>query len=159
MAVPRLTLPGVVGRFAVLSLLLSFALAGCAVHWVSDYDEVLDRTATETQQKITLLLTQVQNPSSPARQYANSARTYEEILSDLHAMRTRAEANNAQGENAETIVQIGKIEENVALVEEEHRRKPSGPSPDFAALAQRTIDVQFHALIQFELAKKRGEGG
>jgi len=146
------------GSFAAQLLLVSLALSACAVQFVSDYDEVLDRAATETQRKITLLLTEVQNPSSPARNYANSAKTYSEILSDLHTMRTRAEANNTRGGNAETIVQIGKIEENVVLIQEEHRRTPSGLPPDFIAPAQRIIDVQFHALIEFELAKKRGVG-
>lgn len=142
------------GRAVVLALLLSLALGACAVRFVSDYDEVLDRSATETHAELTAFLDQLQDPSSPKRGYAASAETYATILGDLHAMRSRAQSNNADGGNAETVTQIETIEENVELLRDQHRKRP--PSADAVRLTQQAIDLQFEALIRLELAKKRG---
>jgi hypothetical protein len=139
------------------AFLLCMALAACAVHFVSDYDEVLDRTATETQKKITLLLTTLKDPSAPERKYSVAEKSYGEILSDLHAVRTRAEANNSQGGNTDTINQINTIETNVIRLQELHKDHPGSLNTGALELAQRVMDVQFKSLIQFELAKKRGK--
>ncbi|MGH6924792.1 MAG: hypothetical protein ACRED5_13740 [Propylenella sp.] len=142
-------------RFAFV-FVVSVALAACTVSFVSSYDDVFDKSAADTQKKITLLLTELQKPGSQARRYANSAKTYSDIGADLHTLRVRAEANNTDGKNADTLTILGTIQQNMVLLEDEHRRQPSGPSPDFVQLAQRQIDVQFVSLIQFERAKKRG---
>ena len=145
------------GRHLVwLALLLALTLAACAVRFVSEYDDVLDRTATETQQKVTVLFNQLQDPSSPSRRYDKARETYDEIAGDLHAMRTRAEANNAGGRNADTLTIITTLEDNLELVREQHRLSPRGLPSDFVRPAQELMDVQFRALIQLELAKKRG---
>lgn len=142
-------------RFALV-LFLTIALSACAVQFVSGYDEVFDRSASETQRSIALLLNELQDPASPTRNYRSSATRYAEIAADLHALRARAEAHDEGGRNAETLTILGTIEDNIALVEERHKRSPSGLSVAFVQSAQGLIDLQFRSLIQLELAKKRG---
>lgn len=144
-----------IGGRLLLSLYLAIALAGCAVQFVSAYDEVFDRSANEAQQNLALLLTELQDPASPSRTYRNSAPPFAEIAADLHALRVRAEANNEGGRNAETITIVDTIQENVALRQERHRPNPGGPPAAFVQSAQGLLDLQFRSLIAFEFTKKR----
>jgi hypothetical protein len=138
-----------------LSLLLILTLSACAVHLVSSYDEVFDRAATDTQKKIVLLFEELKRPASPARQYRNSPGTYADIGADLHTLRVRAQANTVGAPNSETVAIVDSISQNMRLVEEQHRRKPAGPSVAFLETAEDQIDLQFLALIQLEIAKRR----
>ena len=138
-----------------LSIFLVVALAACSVSLISAYDDIFDKSAADTQKKVSLLMEQLQREGSAARQYSNSVKAYTDIDADLHFLLVRAEANSSSGPNSETVTIVQTIQQNMALVEEQHRRKPSGPSMAFLQSAQQQLDLQFVALIQLELAKKR----
>jgi hypothetical protein len=137
------------------SLLLVLTLAACSVHLIAAYDEVFDKAAAETQKKIAHLMEGLRREGSPERHYSRAAKDYADINADLHSLRVRAEANAFGAPNDESIKIVDTILANMQLLEEQHRRKPAGLSVAFVDTAQSTIDLQFVALIQLELAKRR----
>ena len=141
----------------VLFCLCLFALGGCTARFVAGYDDVFDKLATDTQKKTAAFLLRLQDSGSPSRKFINSRATYDEIIADIQAMRTRANANNIDNLNRQTLGQIETIEQNIQLVQKQHMSSPNGPSIAFVQSAKSLIDIQFDSMIKLEAAKKRGE--
>jgi hypothetical protein len=143
----------------VACVLLGLALANCTAQFLSNYDEVFDKQVSDCQTKVDAFLLKLQNTSSPLRKYSAAAPNYDDVLSDIGALRTRAQANNSQSLNSETIGQIEKLKENVVLLQAQHQKTPNGPNVAFVRSAQDNIDIQFESILRLEIAKKRKPPG
>ena len=141
---------------SVYCVLIGLLLAGCPAHFVSDYDEIFDKAVTDTQKKTDAFLLKLQDVKSPLRRYANAKDTYADIRNDIHSLKLRAQANNANNLNDLTLKQLETIDDNVTKLQARHEATPNGPSVDFFRIAQDIIDTQFSAILKFEIAKKRG---
>jgi hypothetical protein len=145
------------GRFLqqfVVLLLLSAAVAGCQVKFVSDYDGTTDKMATDLQKKIDDKFAEWLRlpPGSPALQYSANTAFYGDVDGDLRALRARA---LAQPLNKDTVGIIETIQSSMNLIEEQHKKAGSISAAALGS-AENQLDFQFQQLIQLELAKKRG---
>lgn len=143
-------------RVSLYCVVIGLLLAGCPAHFVSDYDEIFDKAVTDTQRKTDAFLLKMQDTKSPLRKYANAKDTYADIRNDIHSLKLRAQANNANNLNDLTLKQIATVDDNIAKLQARHEATPNGPSVDFFRIAQDIIDTQFEAILKFEIAKKRG---
>lgn len=143
-------------RWALAVCLLAFglALADCTAQFISNYDEIFDKAVSETQKKTDAFLFELQDTRSPVRRYDRAQPRYADILNDIHSLKLRAQANNAQGLNKRTLEQIGLLEDNLRKLQAQHEKSPRGPNVAFVRSAQDLIDVQFESILKLEIAKK-----
>jgi len=140
----------------IACLLLGFALIGCEARFISDYDEIFDKAVTDTQKKTDGFLLKLQDDRARERKYAVAKPIYEDILNDIHSLKVRAQANNAQSLNQKTIDQINFLEANFQKIQAQHEKTPNGPSVAFVRDAEDSVDIQFESILKLEIAKKRG---
>lgn len=142
--------------YSVLPLVLSLCLAaGCALHTISDYDEVTDRAVTALQRKTGKHLATLERHPEPGRcEYERHMDFYEDATVDAAAILVRARALPA---NALTIGQAELLMRNLALLEERHRMGCIGV--DEVAALRLTLNSGFTAMLRLELEKKRGRHG
>ncbi len=138
--------------------LLPFALmiAACTVKLISDYDEALDRAASDLQIKVEAFLVKMQaSAGTPDGEYAKNSTFYDEVKVALSAMRLRAEATP---KNELTVEQIGLLEKNLENLRQLHESAgPAGLSKTVVATTRTLLNTQFKAILTLELAKKRGQ--
>ena len=138
-------------------LLLTLAVAGCQVHFVSNYDEATDTLARNLQSKIDRQFQSwIRMPAgSPGLKYDDKANRdfYAEVSADLSVLEGRAKA---QPLNQTTVAMIQTIRDSMDKIEALHRQAQTISAPALSSV-QAQIDFQFQQLIAFELAKKRGE--
>jgi hypothetical protein len=142
----------------IIALFLAIAsLSACKVKLISDYDEVIDHSATELQKKIEGFVHQMESAAgTPNGTYDANKQFYDGVRTDISALRVRAEA--AGSNNDLTVQEIGLIEQNVEKLRELHvAGAERGLRAAVAEPALSAINVQFVALIRLELAKKRGQ--
>jgi hypothetical protein len=141
---------------AVLVSLLLATASACVPRFVSSYDEITDRSATELQKKIEgFVHKMVANAGKPEGQYSKNAAFYDEARTDLSAIRVRAKAFD---KNERTLTILDQIEGSMNNLEGLH--KLGGERGLTAAAgnpALTLLNTEFIALIKFELAKKRGK--
>ncbi len=127
---------------AILAL-LCLALAGCAVQFVSRYDEFTDRALHDLHIRTNEFIARA---SATRATYAESVPFYEEAKATVRAIRTRAEL---QADNQNEINQLVALEDQFERLEAKHRLGPLRPS-----LAG-SLELGFRKLIRIQLAKKR----
>ena len=130
---------------AILLAAVTF-LGSCSAFVVAEYDEVVDRGATELQQKVDSFLTDLEQNGG---EY--SPDFYEEVRNDLFVLRNAA---SIQRGNDVTIRSLDLIEDNVGKLEKMHAE---GISAEEIAIVRTLFDTQFRVLIEFETTKKRKE--
>jgi len=133
--------------FTGAALLLPLLLVGCAVIFVSSYDEITDREIQEAAKTTEVLIGDVlANQTS----YREHAKEYREIDGALGALEMRA--SNYQKNEAE-IELIQKT--RAALRDLQRTHKEIGP---FRLAEAEGVRSLFRSLIHHELAKKRSAG-
>jgi hypothetical protein len=135
-----------------LVMVFTFIFAGCSIKLIADYDEVIDKSATELQKKIESFLTKMERVAETEEgKYANYIVFYDETKVDLSAMLVRA---RAIPKNDLTVEAIGEILQVIKKIEIMHKEglKKSEIKP-----LREAIITQFTWILKFELAKKRGE--
>jgi hypothetical protein len=139
------------------ALFLALAIAGCQVHFVSNYDEATDTLARNLQSKIDRQFQSwIRMPAgSPGLKYDDKANRefYAEVSAELSVLEGRAKA---QPLNQTTVAMIETIRNSMDRIEALHREAQTISAAALSSV-QAQIDFQFQRLIAFELAKKRGE--
>jgi hypothetical protein len=130
-------------------------MMGCAVHFVSDYDEVTDRTITELQARTeAFVLKMADAAGTPAGTYDSNKVCYTESKATILTLQSRAAV---MPKNETTVAQLKKLEENINLMAELHLKAgDSGLIPEKAGPVLSMMEEQFRAIIRHELDKKRG---
>lgn len=139
----------------VLFSMLTLVMSGCTVKFISDYDEVTDKSATALHKKVeTFLIKMEHTAGTSAGEYVNNKDFYDETQVALRAMRIRAKAIP---KNQLTVEHIDLLEKNVDELRNLHERRGRRGLPKTLVDPIRTaIGAQFTAIIKLELAKKRG---
>ncbi len=137
---------------AVLLFLIALVIqTGCAVKFVSSYDEQTDKAVTALQRKVeTFLVLSQFKAGSPDWTYEKTKNFYNDIAVDLSAIRVRAEAID---KNELTIKQLGLVQDNFDKMEQLQKSGQfSGPVIESL---RNSLNSQFTAILKLELAKKR----
>ena len=133
--------------YVVLLLLAS----GCAVQYVSRYDEATEQNITRIQRTVETLLQSIeQNLGTPHAAFENYASTYEQLFVDAALLQTRARAidlNSITAEQSELL--LGWLENLREL------HKTGFTNAEMITIARRQGEQIFVAMLKFELAKKR----
>jgi hypothetical protein len=135
-------------------------ISACHISLLSDYDDVFDREATNTQKEVDALYQKIignpnaQHPDITAETYASDRESYTNIRAELDGLRVRAQAHD---HNENTVKSVDAIAHSFSVVEDEHKRNAElhieAAKGELAMLNQ-----QFTALIRQELLKKQGGG-
>ncbi|GEM_PF-941892 len=136
--------------------LLCMVMLACTVHFVSDYDEVTDRTITDLQGRVeAFMLSMVDAAGTPAGTYDSNKAFYTESKATILTMQSRA---TAIPQNQSTVDLLKKLEESINELAELHREAgDDGLTADVAGPTHAVLNVQFGAIIKHELDKKRGK--
>jgi len=144
-------------RAWMLGLLVLLASASaCKVKLISDYDEVIDHSATELQKRVEGFVHNMEGAAgTPNGTYNANKAFYDDVRTDISALRVRA---MAVSNNSLTLQEIDGIEKNIEKLRQLHDMGgANGLRPAVAEPALSALNVQFVALLKLELAKKRGE--
>ena len=138
-----------------------FGASACHTALLSDYDDVFDQEASNTQKDVDGLFRKIignpdkSNPSVSAETYAGNKDAYARIETELDALEVRAQAHD---HNDGTIDSVRKIQASFSDVEEAYKTKPSINIAD-ANIKLTIMKQQFAALIKEEILKKQGNSG
>lgn len=144
-----------------VTLVLGAVLAGCAVKFVSSYDEQTDRAVTELQKKFESFFVRLEGLNGlPECSYDHHQAFYQEAEVDLSSIRLRA---SAIPQNDITIEQVGLLADSLEKLEEIHKSKGEEDS-GAKCMTGATIEPLrsnfnsiFTAILKLELGKKRGD--
>ena len=129
------------------AIFFAFVVSGCAVMFVSPYDEQVDRQLTELHQKTRVFLTKM---NSTRGSYADNKGFYLEAHADVAVLISRAKLYGDK--NKGTLDNLQRLDGAFSEIEEAHQAGPlRGPYAD-------TMDVHFETLLQIELHKKFSSG-
>ncbi|MGI6456039.1 MAG: hypothetical protein ACOX5R_10540 [bacterium] len=145
--------PGIVNYSLVAALLFFSFLSGCmSVQFVSEYDEVIDLTATELQRDFTLFFIQLEDALHTGdAAYPEFKRFYDEIMADIAVLEVRA---NAHPRNTRTLEQVQLLKDSIRQIEAAHQEDVL--NLDMIPVMHTQIEQQIGAIIRLEIAKKRG---
>lgn len=135
----RIELPAIV--------LAAVMVAGCAVTFISSYDETTDKGITALQRSVDGLMGQLDQ--NPVPDYDTLKKSYDAIRSDLGSLRLR---NEARPKNTLTVKQLEELKAGLDILEGQHKagtlnRAMVGPARD-------SLNQTFRALLRLELEKK-----
>jgi hypothetical protein len=139
-------------RLVAIALIIGVT-SGCAIRLISNYDEQIDKGATDLQKEVDSFLTDLETKAgTPEASYDVAKPFYPRYLVDLRALRVRA---HAQPKNELTEKQLDLMMDSVEQLRRQHQAGP---------LVKAVIDVNrdlfsqaWGAIVKLELAKKRGE--
>ena len=136
--------------------ILYLVISACTVHFVSDYDELTDRTVTELQTRVEVFLVSMsQTAGTPSGTYNSNREFYNENKAILATLTAR---NSAIPQNQSTIDQLKLLGENLDTLASLHKEGgEQGLTAEVAEPIHAMLDVQFRAIIKHELDKKRGK--
>lgn len=148
---PRHLLPLVAVALAVL------VSGGCAVRLISDYDETIDKTASQLQKDMDSFLTYLETEPDSAVTYGENRMFYTTYATDVRSVKIRAEAHP---KNGITIRQYDLMLDSLAELEASHIGdegfEDEGILPREAIPTYRDLFNQaWGAIIRLEVAKKR----
>jgi hypothetical protein len=138
-------------------LMLSLAgLVGCAVRFISTYDDTTDHQVTQLQRSVdSFLRSLARNPKAPGCTYEKHQSFYDSTSVALGSLTIR---NRARDKNQITVQQLELLDSSVTLLERLHRIKGDSAclSPDEIEPLRANFNTSFSAILRLELAKKRG---
>lgn len=145
-----------VSLVGLLAALLIAGTYGCPVHFVSNYDQVTDQTATELQTKVDTFLVKMQAAAgTPDGDYNHNKAFYDDMDGALQALLSRAEAIP---QNKFTVEQVTALQKSMMDLRKLHEERGSnGLTATFVAPAKSALDGNFKAIIALEGAKRRGK--
>lgn len=169
-------------RYASLTMaacltVLILSVSACQVQLIAPYDEQIDKSSGELQKRMDTHLTDLVGllagaefdliskgeeakkvPLPAEAQYQKHITFYRDYSIDLRALYVRA---SSWSKNEKTIDQIKLIQDNLNLLVKLHRRFSMPPmadkpfNPRWFLEFRRDFNLQFTALLAFELGKKR----
>lgn len=142
---------------AVVALLGALALGGCTVRLISDYDETIDRTATQLQKDMDAFLTQLEYATDDEATYGANKQFYATYATEIRSLLIRAQAHP---QNDSSLIQYGLMLDSLGELEASHRgeegQEDDGFLPTEAIPVYRDLFNQtWGAIIKLEVAKKR----
>lgn len=139
----------------IVALLLAFTTA-CAVRLIAEYDEVLDHSITDFQQKTELFLAKLEsNAGTPDATYANSKDFYDQAVATLNTMRVRALASS---KNSLMVQQVDLLKSSVEDLRKLHEDAGAkGLTRGEIDAARSALETHFESMLKLELALKRGK--
>lgn len=133
-----------------LLLFLGVFLAGCAVQYVSRYDEATEQAITSIQRNLEGLFQSIErNLGTPDAAHENFVSTYEQLHVDAVMLSSRAQAidlNSITAEQSKLLITW------LANLEELHK---TGFNIGMLTVSRAQAEQIFVAMLKFELAKKR----
>lgn len=136
-----------------LLLLASLNAASCtSIRLVSEYDEVIDLTATQMQKDVDAFFVELERDTPT---YDQSRDFYDRIRVDLRAVQFRA---GLYEKNKQTIGMLQNVADNIDLLETAHQEGFQEPAKEIG-LFRSAFATNFKGIIKFEVAKKRGQKG
>lgn len=137
----------------LLVVTLQLALGGCTLRLVADYDEQIDRAATSLQQEMDGHLTKLEElGGQPGAAFAANQEFYRDYAVRLRSVRIRAEAYQR---NEITTQQLDRVAASLQELRDQHERGDT-LSRDFIVTARELFNTSWGAVIEWEIAKKRG---
>ena len=134
-------------------LLLLFALSGCSVHMVSDYESRTETSVSNIRTQLTRLFfeleAQVEKPEECT--YQNHADQYKQVWVDLDLMTMR---ERAKSKNKTTSKQVSVLDEALKKLQKKHQRACLNRVE--VALLNKSLTGMLDSILRFELAKLRG---
>lgn len=148
---PRLLLALALVALAVL------AAGGCTVRLISDYDETIDRSASELQKEMDAFLTDMEIGEGESVMYGVNRGFYPYYATEVRAVLVRAQAHP---KNEQSVAQYELMLDSLKELEEAHRGdegvESEGALPVEAIPVFRDLFNQaWSAIIRLEVAKKR----
>jgi hypothetical protein len=151
-----------------ISVLAVFALcaAACQVALMAQYDEQTDQQVSALQRDVEMHLTRMEKlavgfdgtAQHPKCDFATQQEFYSNAEATTQALITR---NAVRPKNTQTQQQLGLLLENLKSLEELHRGSPPDPTHCLSVgniqIAHETMAQMFRAILNLELAKRRGE--
>ena len=136
--------------FVILSIVTLFLLPFCSVKLIADYDEIIERSATDLQKNINFILFRLERIAETKEgNYDNYHDFYDNTKVELYSLLIRAEAIP---NNEITAKQINNLIENFLILENMHKK---GIKQFEIKPIRDAINIQFASIIKLELAKKR----
>lgn len=146
-------------RLLALALVALAVLAagGCTVRLISDYDETIDRSASQLQKEMDSFLTQMETDEGDAVTYGANRSFYPYYATEVRAVLVRAQAHP---KNELSVAQYELMLDSLVDLEDAHRGdegvEDEGTLPVEAIPAFRDLFNQsWAAIIRLEVAKKR----
>lgn len=134
-----------------LGLIVLLALSGCAVQYVSRYDEKTENSITSIQRQVETLLQNVEKSiGTPEADYVNYVDVYKKLHVDAALLNTRAQAIDL---NRITIEQSEALITWLNDLEELH--KTGIGNSVLLTIPRQQAQQIFVGMLKFELAKKR----
>lgn len=147
----RLTRPRPLLGAAIL--LLAFAMSGCYIKLISNYDETTDKTVTALQKKTEAHLVALETVEGlPECKYEKHKQFYDEAKVDVSAISVRAAAIP---KNEITTEQTVLLSSSLESLEKLH--KIACLTKDQIKPLRTSFNSSFTAILKLELAKRRGE--
>lgn len=139
------------------TLLLSFVtlcLFSCnAVHLISEYDEVTDKSITALQEKVSSFFVDMsENLGTEKANYTHYQPFYREVKIKLTTLQIRA---NAMEKNEITQEQLRALKQLMSDLEAMH--KTGFPNQATLDLSEQACNRAFTAILKLQLALKRGK--
>lgn len=147
-------------RIVVLVAVISTLLIGCQITLISEYDEQIDRSATELQKSMDRFLTElaVLSDSPGSLNYSSFDNFYSELFVDLRSLLIRAQSHP---KNSLTEKQIQLMIKNLELFQKSHIETAEANetiAPEALMIHRDLFNQGWKAIIELEITKKRGEG-
>jgi len=138
-------------RVLMVCFVALLAVSGCAVQYVSRYDEITETSITEIQRSVERLFQSIERSlGAPEAAYEHYISTYEQLHVDAAMLSTRAQAIDL---NSITAEQSQLLMGWLSNLEELH--KTGFTSGEMVAITRQQGEQIFVAMLKFELAKKR----
>jgi hypothetical protein len=134
---------------ALLFAALAFGLTGCAVKFIGDYDETIDKGVTDIQQTAELYFSKLQ--STPTTTYDQNF--YDDINARLAVLKSRA---SSLPKYPIIVEQLANLKSQFDTFQKLDKLSPR-PFPSAAVTdAESAIAVSVESILKLELALKRG---
>jgi hypothetical protein len=132
------------------------ALVACGpVRFVSPYDEVIDRGASDIYTRIVTFVDKMTPlAGKPEGTYSANSAFYSELKGSVASLQLRA---SVQGKNEVTIALVKELGTNVDNLRRLHEMsKDAGLPSILAGPALSALETNCSAIVKFEVAKRRG---
>jgi hypothetical protein len=128
-------------------VLSAVILAGCAVNFISSYDEVTDKGITALQKSVDGLMNQLEQ--EPVPDYDSLKKSYDTIRDDFSSLRFR---NEARPKNTLTVKQLDELKAELDKMEKLHKDKKFNQA--MVGPTREILNQTLRAILKLELAKK-----
>jgi hypothetical protein len=133
---------------------LALALTACTtVTLLTQYDEQIDRAASDLQRRMDGFLTRLESQTGDSARYAMHRQFYAEYLIDLRSVELRA---STHPKNRPSLEQYQLMLDNLEQLRSTHERQGTLGRP-FIGQTRTLFNTAWKAIIALEVAKKRGQ--